>query len=47
MAEPAEKAEKKRFDPGSNAEVQLAIQAAWYGENQDRVNNEFLDLISS
>jgi putative spermidine/putrescine transport system substrate-binding protein len=40
-------AEKKRFDPGSNAEVQLAIQAAWYGENQDRVNNEFLDLISS
>jgi putative spermidine/putrescine transport system substrate-binding protein len=39
--------EKKRFDPGSNAEVQLAIQAAWYGENQDRVNNEFLDLVSS
>ncbi|MBV8653574.1 MAG: ABC transporter substrate-binding protein [Alphaproteobacteria bacterium] len=40
-------AEKKRFDPGSNGEVQLAIQAAWYGENQDRVNNEFLDLVSS
>ena len=40
-------ADKKRFDPGSNAEVQLAIQAAWYGENQDRVNNDFLDLVSS
>jgi putative spermidine/putrescine transport system substrate-binding protein len=40
-------AEKKRFDPASNAEVQLPIYAAWYGEHQERVNNDFLDLISS
>ena len=25
----------------------LAIQAAWYGEHQDQVNNDFLDLLSS
>jgi putative spermidine/putrescine transport system substrate-binding protein len=40
-------ADKKRFDPGSNAEVQLAIGALWYGEYQDKVNNDFLDLVSS
>jgi putative spermidine/putrescine transport system substrate-binding protein len=39
--------ELKRYDPGSNAEVQLAIGAAWYGEHQDQVNNDFLDLVSS
>lgn len=40
-------ADKKRFDPGSNAAVQLPINAAWYGDNMERVNNEFLDLVSS
>lgn len=40
-------ADKKRFDPASNAAVQLPINPAWYGENLERVNNEFLDLVSS
>jgi len=40
-------AEKKRFDPASNADVQLPIYAAWYGEHQERANNDFLDLIAS
>jgi len=40
-------ADKKRFDPASNAAVQVPVNAEWYGENLERVNNEFLDLVSS
>jgi putative spermidine/putrescine transport system substrate-binding protein len=42
-------AELKRFNPGepANAQVQLPIYAEWYGDNQGRALNQFIDLISS
>lgn len=38
-----------RFDPGSpaNAKVQLKIGAEWYGENQARLSDQFLDFLAS
>lgn len=39
----------RRFDPGypDNAKQQIPIYAEWYGEHQQQVNNDFLDLIAS
>jgi hypothetical protein len=37
-----------RFSPGApvNAAQQVQIQAEWYGENQTRVNDMFLDMLA-
>ena len=39
----------RRIDPGypDNAKVQLPIYAEWYGDNQGRMLNQFIDLVSS
>jgi putative spermidine/putrescine transport system substrate-binding protein len=41
--------ELRRFDPGypDNARAQMPIYAEWYGDNQARALNQFIDLISS
>jgi putative spermidine/putrescine transport system substrate-binding protein len=48
-AAPQVPAELRRFNPGepANAQVQLPIYAEWYGDNQARALNQFIDLISS
>ena len=48
-AVPLVPAELRRFDPGypDNAKVQLPIYAEWYGDNQGRMLNQFIDLVSS
>jgi len=42
-------ADLRRIDPGypDNAKVQLPIFAEWYGDNQGRMLNQFIDLVSS
>ena len=41
--------ELRRFDPGypDNAKQQLPLYAEWYGDNQSRVLNQLIDLVSS
>ena len=46
-ASPLVPAELRRVDPGypDNAKVQLPIFAEWYGDNQGRMLNQFIDLV--
>ena len=48
-ASPLVPADLRRIDPGypDNAKVQLPIFAEWYGDNQGRMLNQFIDLVSS
>ena len=39
--------DKKRWNPTSNADVQLPINAEWQAEHREKLNNDLLDLISS
>lgn len=47
-AAPLVPADLVRFSPGApeNAAKQVQIQAEWYGENQTRVNDMFLDMLA-
>jgi putative spermidine/putrescine transport system substrate-binding protein len=47
-AAPLVPADLVRFSPGApvNAAQQVQIQAEWYGENQTRVNDMFLDMLA-
>jgi putative spermidine/putrescine transport system substrate-binding protein len=48
-AQPMVPADLKEVDPGSpaNAALQAKIDAAWYEANGAKVNQDFLDLVSS